>query len=145
MTWIATATSLVAQSEGCRLTAYPDPATGDAPWTIGYGATGYGIAKGTVWTQAQADVDLQSRLALLGTQVDACTRVKLNDNQKAALVSFAYNLGIGALRTSTLIALVSASRFGDAAAEFGKWVRAAGAIMPGLVVRRAREAILFLS
>jgi len=145
MSWIATATNLAAQSEGCHLTAYPDPASGGDPWTIGYGATGPGITRGTVWTQAQAAADLQARLNVIGGQVDALVKVKLTDNQKAALVDFAYNLGIGALRSSALLALLNAGRTADAAAEFGKWVKAAGAIMPGLVTRRAREAILFLS
>ena len=44
--------------EGCRLTAYPDPLSGGDPWTIGYGATGPSISKGTVWVQEQADADL---------------------------------------------------------------------------------------
>ena len=145
MSWIATATNLVAQCEGCRLTAYPDPATGAEPWTIGYGATGPGIVQGTVWTQAQAAADLQTRLGSIGSQIDALVKVKISDNQKAALVSFAYNVGLGSLKSSTLLALLNGGRTADAAAEFGKWVRGAGAIMSGLVIRRAREAILFLS
>ena len=41
--------------EGCELEAYPDPVSGDEPWTIGVGHTGPGICKGVVWTQDQAD------------------------------------------------------------------------------------------
>lgn len=145
MIWQDSAIALIKSSEGCRLTAYPDPASGGAPWTIGYGATGAGIVQGTVWTQQQADADLAARVTVLGAQVAGCARVTITDNQKAALVDFAYNLGIGALQSSTLLALLNARRTADAAAEFGKWVKGSGAIMPGLVIRRAREAILFLS
>ncbi|MGE8289880.1 MAG: lysozyme, partial [Stenotrophomonas sp.] len=50
------AAALVRKWEGCRLKAYPDPASGGDPWTIGFGATGPGIRRGVVWTQQQADV-----------------------------------------------------------------------------------------
>ena len=52
---LSLALPLIKRFEGCVLTAYPDPGTGDDPWTIGYGATGEGIEEGVVWTQAQAD------------------------------------------------------------------------------------------
>ena len=60
MSALAHAVALIKRWEGCRLEAYPDPASGGEPWTIGWGATGPGIKKGVRWTQAQAD----DRLAL---------------------------------------------------------------------------------
>lgn len=49
--------------EGCRLHAYPDPLSGGDPWTIGYGCTGPKIKKGVVWTQLQADNEVERRVA----------------------------------------------------------------------------------
>ena len=45
---------LTEQFEGCKLTAYPDPATGGDPWTIGYGHTGNDVYPGLTITQEQA-------------------------------------------------------------------------------------------
>lgn len=145
MDWLDIAAALAKRFEGCRLTAYPDPATGSAPWTIGYGATGSDIGPGTVWTQAQADEDLQDRLIILGNQIDVLVSVSLTPNQKAALVDFAYNLGVGALKSSTLLHLLDQGSYAAAADQFPLWVRAAGKVMQGLVVRRSAERTLFLS
>ena len=49
--------------EGCRLSAYPDPASGGAPWTIGYGHTGPDVVPGLTITQQQADALLQKDVA----------------------------------------------------------------------------------
>lgn len=145
MDWLDIAAALAKRFEGCRLTAYPDPATGGAPWTIGYGATGSDVGPGTVWTQAQADEDLQDRLIILGNQIDVLVSVALTPNQKAALVDFAYNLGVGALKSSTLLHLLDQGSYAAAADQFPLWVRAAGKVMQGLVVRRSAERTLFLS
>ena len=56
--------------EGLKLTAYPDPKSGKDPWTIGYGCTGPGIGKGTVWTQAQADGAILARVHLIESQLE---------------------------------------------------------------------------
>ena len=85
--------------EGCRLTAYPDPLTGAAPWTIGYGCTGEGVGPETVWTQAQADDALADR-------VDAATAALtkalpwfngLDPLRQDVLVNMAYNMGVSGL------------------------------------------------
>ena len=49
--------------ESCKLKAYPDPATGGLPWTIGWGHTGPEVKPGLVWTQEQADAAFAERLA----------------------------------------------------------------------------------
>ncbi len=143
--WLDLCTSLTERSEGCVLTAYPDPGSGGEPWTIGYGATGPGITQGTVWTQDQATADLRKRLTALGAQIDAIVHVALTPGQKAALVDFAYNLGLHALQESTLLRLLNRGNYVGAADQFGLWVYASGRVMPGLVTRRAAERSLFLS
>lgn len=85
--------------EGCRLTAYPDPLSGREPWTIGYGATGAAIGPFTVWTQDQADADLQARLEALCGSLDGKIpwwRTMALPRQ-AVLLNMAYQLGVGGL------------------------------------------------
>lgn len=142
--WKVTALGLIKKFEGLRLDAYPDPASGGDPWTIGYGATGPDIKKGVTWTQGQADADLDQRVTELGSAVDVNVFSTITENQKAALVSFAYNLGIGALMGSTLLRLINQGDMKVAADEFLKWTHAAGKVMAGLVTRRAAEREVFL-
>lgn len=144
MSWLDMAIGLAKQFEGCSLGAYPDPARGWACPTIGYGATGPGITQGTVWTQAQADADLRQRMAACGVVVDKHVSVVLNDEPKAALCDFIYNVGEGAFETSTLLRLLNGGDAQGAANEFEKWNLAAGKVLPGLVKRRDAEKALFL-
>ena len=133
---------LVQEFEGCRLDAYRCPA--GIP-TIGYGATGPDIRMGMVWTQEQADARLVEDLARFAAGVERLVQVDLTDNQFAALVSFAYNVGLGALRDSTLLRKLNAGDYLGAADQLPRWARAGGRIMPGLTRRRAAERDLFLS
>lgn len=71
-------------------------------------------------------------------------KVKLNQNQFDALVSFTYNLGPESLKKSTLIKLNNQNQMNDAVEEFTKWVKANGKTLPGLVRRRQAERNLFL-
>ena len=141
--------ALIERFEGCakrradgRIEAYPDPGTGGAPWTIGWGATGPGIGPGTVWTQAQCDARLEADLARYAGEVAAV----LGDSptsqaQFDAMVSFHYNTG--AIARATLTARHKAGDFAGAAREFARWNRAGGRVLPGLVKRRAAEASLY--
>jgi len=145
MSWLDIATEEIKRHEGCKLEAYPDPGTGGDPWTVGYGATGPDIHEGTVWTQEEADSDLAKRLNTLGERVDSVVKVEINDNQKAALCSFAYNVGMGNLKSSTLLRLLNEGNYDGAAEQFKEWNKAAGHVLQGLVTRRQAEAELFLA
>lgn len=143
--WLDYALPLIKAREGCRLTAYPDPGTGGAPWTIGYGCTGEGIGEGTRWTQAQADQSLVDRLTReVNPAVTAAVRVRLTPKMRAALTSLAYNIGVGAFARSTLVRLLNADDYAGAAEQFAVWRRAGGKVLAGLVARRAAERALFL-
>lgn len=143
--------ALIKELEGCakrrpdgRLDAYPDPGSGGDPWTIGWGSTGPGIQRGTIWTQAQADarfdVDVQKFAAKVSDLIgDAPT----TPGQFGAMVSFAYNVGTGNLASSTLLRMHKAGDYAGAAAQFARWNKAAGRVMPGLTRRRAAEAALY--
>lgn len=127
-----------------------------APWTIGWGATGVDffnltpegkptpIGPGTVWTQEQCDLRKEQDLEAVCSAVEKLLKVKVNDNQFAALVSFAYNCGTNNLKNSTLLQLLNANKPRQAADEFLKWTKAQGKVMPGLVRRREAERRLFL-
>lgn len=124
-----------------KVEAYPDPGSRDGtPWTIGYGSTGPDIKKGTVWTVKQAEERFARDLAKFAKGVtDAIGNAPTTQGQYDAMVSLAYNIGLGAFLGSTLLRRHMAGRFDEAAKEFGRWVYNDGKVMQGLVNRRADE------
>lgn len=143
MSAIAVAAALVRKWEGCKLTAYPDPATGGEPYTIGFGATGPGIRKGVTWTQQQADKRLEQDVARFVDGVRSMLKRPATDNQLGAMASLAYNVGLAAFGRSTLLRLFNEGKTAAAAQQFGVWTMAAGKRMQGLVNRRADERRVF--
>lgn len=133
--------------ESLELKAYPDPATGGKPYTIGFGTTVYPsgapVRPGDVCTKEQAEKYLLNDLAKFEKVVSDAVRVPLNQGQFDALVSFTYNLGPANLRSSTLLKMVNAGDFAGAAGEFKRWNKANGKVMRGLTRRRAAEQCLF--
>lgn len=139
---------LIKSFEGKRLKAYPDPATGGEPWTIGYGTTtaaGVGkITKGMTITEVQAESMLVRSLVAYEDAVKKALRVKAGQHQFDALVSFAYNVGPLNMMRSSVIKYLNAGEPAKAAGAFMLWNKAAGRVMPGLTRRRAAERDLFL-
>lgn len=141
--------ALIKRFEGCErlradglVEAYPDPATGAAPWTIGWGATGPEIGPGTVWTQAQCDARLTRDLERYAADVAAAIcDTPTTQNQFDALVSFHYNTG--AIARATLTRKHVAGDHAGAVREFARWNRAGGRVLRGLTRRRAAEAELY--
>lgn len=129
--------------EGCRLKAYK-PIPSD-PWTIGYGATGLDIRENMVWTLVQAENDLKNRVTILYNRIKEVLP-NLKDHEYVALISFCYNVGIGAFLRSTLFDLLNSNKKPREviANEFNKWVYSKHVKIPGLVNRRAFERELFL-
>ena len=133
---------LIKSFEGCKLTAYPDPGTGGAPWTIGWGTT-RGVKPGMTITQEEADLLLAEDVSSFAQAVNRLVTVPLNQNQFDALVSFAYNVGSSNLGNSTLLRLLNEGNYEGAAGQFGRWVNGgSGETLPGLVRRRAAERAL---
>ena len=130
---------LIKQFEGLYLQAYRCPA--GVP-TIGYGHTA-GVAMGQTITQQQADDYLRRDVRMFERAVERLVKVPLTQGQFDALVSFAFNLGEGALAQSTLLRLLNAGDYAGAAAQFDRWNKAGGRVLPGLVRRRAAERALF--
>lgn len=155
---------LIKRFEGCerlrpdgRLEAYPDPGTGKAPWTIGWGTTGLDVGPGTIWTHYQCDTRFAAHLLSFVREVNAALRLPggalaaTTQNQFDALVSFHYNTG--AIAKAALTRLHKAGNHRAVAGtdrditpgEFGKWVKADGRRLTGLIRRRAAEAMLYRS
>ena len=134
--------ALIKSFEGLRLEAYPDPATGGDPWTIGYGHTGE-VRPDMVITEAEAEQLLRQDIVQFEMCVNRLLQVSVTQGQFDALVSFAFNLGCGNLRKSTLLRKLNAGDADGAAAEFAVWNRAAGRVMAGLTRRREAERDLF--
>lgn len=143
--------ALIKRFEGCArlrtdglVEAYPDPGTGADPWTIGWGATGRGVDRDSVWTQAQCDERLEQDLVRYGDGVSrALGNAPTTQAQFDAMVSFHYNTG--AIARATLTKKHIAGDFEGAAREFARWNKAGGRVLKGLVRRRAAEARLYAS
>lgn len=96
-------------------------------------------------TKFQAEKILRNDLTKFERSVKALITVPLTQNQFDALVSFTYNLGAGALQRSTLRSKINRGEYSAAAAEFLKWIYAGGRKLPGLVLRRKEESLLYSS
>ncbi len=136
---------LLKASEGCNLEAYPDPATGGKPWTIGYGHTGKEVIPGLKISQIKADTLLKEDLINIGNYITLATKFTLNDNQFAALCCLVYNIGTGNYIQSTLLKYLNKGQLVEAGNEFLKWNKAAGKVLKGLSTRRQNELNLFKS
>jgi lysozyme len=130
---------IVKRSEGLRLKAYICPA---GVLTVGFGSTGPHVKPGMTITAEEAEKLLRDDLRRFEDGVAKLAKVA-TDNQFSALVSFAFNVGLEALKTSTLLRKHNEGDHAGAKAEFAKWVRGGGKVLPGLVTRRADEAELY--
>lgn len=140
----------IAEFEGFSATPYNDPA-GHA--TIGYGTL---LHMGNVTSTDRKEwgsITHDRAIRLLQNEADNAWRViedlvdvRLTQNQADALISFAYNCGVGALMSSSLLKQINA-KAGEKAIryEFSRWVKADGKTLPGLVRRREAEADLYFT
>lgn len=144
---IKAAISLIKEFEGLRLKAYQDSV---GIWTIGYGSTrlqGLPVASSDALnSESEALTLLLNDIETVrAPAIDRLCKVQLTDNEFCALLSFAYNLGTNALRSSTLLKLLNANApRAEVAKQFARWNRADGVELAGLTRRRAAEAKLFL-
>ena len=138
-----TAIDTIKEFEGCKLSAYPDPATGGKPYTIGWGRT-TDVKLGQTITQTQADAWLIEEYDEFEQGVrKLITNGHTTLYQLGAMTSLAYNIGLANFKSSTLLRKHNSGDFDGAEAEFKRWNRAAGKVMAGLVRRRAAEAALY--
>lgn len=137
---------LIKAHEGLRLNAYRCPA---GVWTIGYGITsGAGVGKiteGMKITQAQAEEMLRKALAVYERGVVKALDRRPTQPQFDAMVSLAYNIGVGGFARSSVVRHFNAGDIQKAADSFRLWNKANGKVLPGLTKRRETERKLFLS
>jgi lysozyme len=141
--------ALLRRREGCRLRAYRDEG---GVWTIGWGHTGPEVREGLCISQGEADAHLQEDVAKHAAIVERCVRVPLTDNQFAALVCLAYNIGPTAFRESTLLRLLNGDPargvrpdYLAAANHFLDWKYCGHKLSGNLLERRKLERELFLA
>lgn len=135
---------LIHSFEQLRLKAYPDPGSKDGkPWTNGWGSTGSDIGPGTVWTKEKADQRFASDLSKFEQAVSLLVKVPLTQHQFDALVSFTYNLGIGSLKSSTMLKMLNEGYYSNAGLQLLRWTKNDGVEMSGLVRRRKAELKMF--
>lgn len=133
--------------EGCKLVAYKCSAAKD---TIGYGNTFYEngtpVKPGDKITQERANELFEIIAKDFADKVTPLIKSAVTPNQFAALTSFAYNAGIGNLKSSTLLKKVNINPNDPTIAqEFAKWVRANNKVLAGLEKRRAAESKLYFT
>jgi len=134
--------ALIKRFEGKSNNAYLCPA---GKWTIGYGRI-KGVSEGMAWSDQQCEDNLISDLREFELGVTRVVSATLNQAQFDSLVSFAFNLGIGALKGSTLLRKVNSDPNDPTIRhEFNKWVNCNGKPLSGLIRRRAAEADLYFS
>lgn len=137
------AIEFIKKEEGCVLKIYKDVA--------GYPTIGVGhlIKKGEDFsnglTEEEAEELLRKDLLHTAASIMRLIAVPLSDNQYSALLSFAFNVGTGALQASTLRSKLNREEYAEAANEFEKWCWAGGKKLKALYNRRVRERSLFLT
>ena len=146
--YLAPAQKIIRAFEGCRLSAYKCPA---GIWTIGWGATivnGAAVREGDTISQSLADELLRAEILRIAAQLHEIIPVsaKWSGNQQAAVLSWIYNVGLGAAKDSTLRRRINAGEGGPVVIpqELPKWDKANGRPLAGLTRRRDAEVELFV-
>jgi lysozyme len=126
----------IKQFEGLKLTAYQCSA---GVWTVGFGHT-LTAKKGMKITAAEAESLLYADLEVFESAVNRLVQVDLTDWQFAALVSFAFNVGVRAFEKSTLLKKLNEGDYDAVPAQLMRWNKVKGKVVAGLTNRRAAEA-----
>ena len=132
--------ALIKEFEGCRLDAYEDQ--GGVP-TIGWGQTGPSVQMGMTISQSQADEWLTEQIQNVSTSLSRMLTNPINENQFAACVSLAYNIGLGNFASSSARQLINIGALADVPVHIGMWNEVNHAVDPGLVRRRNAEIALW--
>jgi GH24 family phage-related lysozyme (muramidase) len=134
------ATGFIAHWEGRSLRAYQDIVD---VWTICDGET-KGVQPDDVATPAECDTMLAENLVVYEAGLDRCLTADVPGPVKVAFLSWAYNVGVGAACSSTLVRKANAGDIRGACNELPKWNRAGGRVVNGLTRRREAEQAMCL-
>jgi len=139
------AISIIKEFEGFSADAYSDRRTGDEPWTIGYGTTWYAIGdkveKGDKITQSQALRELEHKVTDIHDYLKSEIKVLLTDGQWAAMISFAYNVGVAGAQRQ--IDRLNSGRIPEFKAKHIEYINKGSSVEAGLRRRRIAELELF--
>lgn len=137
---------LIKRWEGCELKAYKCPA---GKWTVGYGLTSAAgfieVGPNTVLTQEEADWYLEKVANKFADGIRSAITAPINENQFAAFVSLAYNVGIAGVRKSSAVRHFNEGNLDKVPHAIRAWNKAGGKVLKGLVNRREDEVKLFLT
>lgn len=138
---------LIQSFEGLELKAYKDSV---GIWTIGVGnivyEDGTKVKQGDTITKERARSLFESTACQFAFKVNKVIKKPLTQNQFNALVSLAYNIGLGAFEKSTILKLVNNNpNDANIAKEFLKWKFAGGKEIKGLLNRRIKESSVYFS
>jgi GH24 family phage-related lysozyme (muramidase) len=148
---LAAVLAIIKEFEGCHLSAYPDPLSGGDPWTIGYGTTRYGagdpVKRGDKINVIEADMLLRLEVDRIADRLRAIPHWNaMGDNQKSALVSFAYNLGssfYGSDGFDTISKALHSKDWAAVPAAMALYCNPGSSVEAGLRRRRAAEGALW--
>lgn len=138
--------AFIEKYEGRKTHSYLCPA---GKWTIGVGHTGPDVHEGMIWEDDRIEEFFHRDVAIALNNIDNLVHVTLSPNQWTALISFVFNLGSPAFKTSTLLELINENKLDLAAQQFPKWdhghVNGHLVEIKGLLTRRLAEQALFVS
>ncbi|MEZ2756466.1 lysozyme [Providencia vermicola] len=135
----AIALTVIAYFEGVRYEPYEDVG---GVLTVCYGHTGKDIVPDKIYSKEECNELLELDFMRTKLQVDRLVKVPVNEHTKAALYSFAFNVGTGAFAKSTMLKKLNEGDQYGACEELKKWVYAGGKVWRGLVNRREAEAAI---
>lgn len=138
-------TQFIRDREGFSLTAYPDPVSHGAPYTISWGLTGPWVVPGLVITQKEAEDKFMARINQFCTGLNKLITVPVSKNQYIALLSFVWNEGLHALAGSTILKKLNNKQYHTACDHFFDYVYSNHKYIKGLENRRKEEQALFLT
>jgi lysozyme len=137
---------LIKQWEGCKLKSYKCSA---GVWTVGYGLTSRAgfieVGPDTTITQEEADWYLEQVVSDFASKIRPMITAPINENQFAAFVSLAYNIGVSGFKKSSALRRFNAGQIMEVPAAMRMWKKAGGKTVQGLVNRREAEVKLFLT
>ena len=132
--------SLVKEFEGCKLCSYQDQG---GIWSVGYGTTGPFVTPNMKITQSTADAWLINHIDTVSAALTRMIKTPINENQFGALVSLAYNIGIGHFASSSALALLNEGFLEQVPSHIALWNKVNDVVNTGLVRRRAAEIALW--
>lgn len=133
---IAIAAVLIPSLEGVEYKPYRDVV---GVLTVCYGHTGPDIIPDKTYTEAECKAILDKDLQPFARSVERSVKVPASEYQKAALISFSYNVGVKAFESSTLLKKLNAGDSRGACDEMRRWNKAGGKVWKGLINRREVE------